>query len=145
MMTPEQKMQKVVEAAGGCWHEWVKKDTSLEHRPVTGLPIEYGGHGYECACGFRRVNRVNWRIGTTAKLHAVNCANPSPTDLNELFRLAGKIGFSNKRFTDLDTNCFQVNIENEVQIVAGLDWKFYIATGRTQTEALLNALYEALS
>jgi len=53
-MTPEQKMQKVAEAAGECWH--IKGNVCL-------------------ICGL---------YGVAPAIHI----NPSPTDLNELFRLA---------------------------------------------------------
>ncbi len=88
-MNPEQEMQLIVEAAGECYHEWIIKDSTLESKDILGGHY-YGGHGYECACGFRRVNRVNWAIGDKANLSG-KCTNPSPTDLNELFRLAEKL------------------------------------------------------
>ena len=58
-MTPQEKMQKIVEAAGECWHR-----------------ATHNSLGSDCRCGniFSRCPK-----------------NPSPTDLNELFRLAEKL------------------------------------------------------
>ena len=66
-MTPEQKMQVIIEAAGECWHEWYR---------VIG--------GYCC-------NKCREHIG---QIHSYLPAptNPASTDLNELFRLAENMG-----------------------------------------------------
>ena len=62
-MNAQEEMQKIVEAAGECWHKWTKPPSM------------------QC---------------TTCSLLATPTsfkANPSPTDLNELFRLADKLGY----------------------------------------------------
>jgi hypothetical protein len=137
-MTPEQKMQKVVEAAGECWHEWVKRETTLETRSVIGA-IEYGGFGWECVCGFRRVNRVNWHIGDEAILP---CKNPSPTDLNELFRLAEKLGYVDIDFYGYSMTCtlYPSGTGKPYLLIGSIR-----AIGSTPAEALLNAIFQAVS
>lgn len=59
-MTPQEKMQKIIEAAGECWHEVERLDFS------TGKTV------LRCRHCKTQDN------------------NPSPTDLNELFQLAEK-------------------------------------------------------
>lgn len=68
-MTPQEEMQKIVEAAGECWHV-VEESVG-----------ETMGHYYhQCIkCG------IHDRRGN------IYPNNPSPTDLNELFRLAEEI------------------------------------------------------
>ena len=63
---------------------------------------------------------------------------PSPTDLNELFRLAEKVGFVEIHFNLDNTKCgWYVVIDNESALYGG---KLFT----TPAEALLNALYEAI-
>jgi hypothetical protein len=70
-MNAQEEMQKIVEAADECWHT------------VEEFAGETMGHYYfECTtCG------VNDRGGDNFP------SNPSPTDLNELYWLVGKLGF----------------------------------------------------
>ena len=98
-MTPEQKMQKVVEAADECWQE--------------GNPTRF--------------------IST----------NPSPTDLNELFRLAEKLYFNSIL---LDSGIIAGKIL--CQLIrfgeCGINLQIEIYAD-SQSEALLNALYESIN
>jgi hypothetical protein len=100
-MTPQQKMQEVVEAAGECWHE-----------PKGSAPMN-------------KCQKCKEPMG----YH--NCL-PSPTDLNELFRLAEKLG--------IYSGAWQVDQGGHYAITINLH-KFYFPT---LAEALLNALYNAL-
>ena len=69
----------LTEAMGELWHEWVIESATLRNKhPITGA-LEYWGHGYECHCGFRRVNRVNWHIGDKADL-SHKCININFSD-----------------------------------------------------------------
>ena len=52
----------LTEAMGECWHEWFIKNNQLYRANQIGIN-EYHGYGYQCTCGFQRVNRVNWFIG----------------------------------------------------------------------------------
>ena len=94
-MTPQEKMQKVVEAAGECWQE--------------GNPTRF--------------------IST----------NPSPTDLNELFRLAKKLNLSveldvtDRGYTQVSLHKGPLSPKPVAQSIEGLPLE----------EALLNALNEA--
>jgi hypothetical protein len=119
-MTPEEKMQKIVEAAGECWHD------------VEEFAGETMGHYYlKCT-----------KCGVHDKVDDDFPCNHSPTDLNELFRLAEKIGYKDMDFYKDSSSC---------TIYPSKDGKPYRligsirATGSTPAEALLNALYEAVS
>ena len=106
-ITNEQKLKFVKEKAGECWHE---------HGNVmlTCMPPKY-----KCLkCG------------------AIYLHNPSPTDLNELFRLAEKLEI---RFIKFVTGLAgQQNVE-----VPHLEIGVIQYCGTTKAEALLNALYKA--
>jgi hypothetical protein len=107
-MTPEQKMQAVVEAAGECWHHLL---------PVTVVA--------QCA----KCNNYK--------------PNPSPTDLNELFRLAEKLGFMSVL---LDSGMFDASTLCQIVRYRDLNIDLQVEVpGDTPSEALLNALYEAVS
>lgn len=133
-MTPQEEMQKIVAAAGECWHEWIIESSTLDSKDILGGHC-YGGHGYECACGFRRVNRVNWAIGDEANLGGM-CRNPSPTDLNELFRLAEKLEFDEVR-SDI------LNGITEIIEWGGKDRRF-LGMADDPADALRNALSKAI-
>jgi hypothetical protein len=107
-MTPEQKMQKVVEAAGECWHEVVSELRGIDY--VRAM----------CSCGKQVYDPSH------------NCGNPSPTDLNELFRLAEKLG-----------PMIVLTFKRDCMTVIRL-WGAKTEEN-TPAEALLNALYEAVS
>ena len=64
-MDTQQEMQKIVEAAGECWHD------------VSYNPTETIGRCIQC--------KMMWPDTFNP--------NPSPTDLNELFRLAKKLNY----------------------------------------------------
>ena len=98
-MTPEQKMQKVIEAAGECWHELV-------------------GNGL-CKCG--APCNIGW--------------NPSPTDLNAMFRLAENINHIKFSVIGGDPDCQLWSPK----------FGYVNGYGKTKKEALLDALYKAIS
>jgi hypothetical protein len=106
-MTPEQKMQKVVEAAGECWHE---SGTYFD-----GVKL--------CKC---------LKCGVQILTTNFHKANPSPTDLNELFRLAEKMSKKIK-VEQFDGDW--------VAQVDGRSWE----VADTPAEALLNALFVDVS
>lgn len=65
MTKPTEKMQAIVKAAGGCWHNW--------------QPPKMYSWQVECSvCG-------------KTQAATVPTDNPSPTDLNTLFELAEKL------------------------------------------------------
>lgn len=108
-MDQERKMQKLVTAAGECWHETKAK-------------------GF-CKCG------APCNIGL----------NPSPTDLNELFRLAEKL--------NIDTRVAACKAFHEdkrfggrysAQAYASVSLQRYDACSEDPAEALLNALFKAV-
>jgi hypothetical protein len=116
-MTPEQKMLKVVEAARECWHEFVAKSVhQKENDPKIYLKCP------KCK----------------ASVTMDQVVNPSPTDLNELFRLADKLG---NRFIYFNTGLAgQRNVEIPGKTIGVIQ-----ACESSPAEALLNALYEAVS
>jgi hypothetical protein len=114
-MTPEQKMQKVVETAGGCWHDVTEKD---------GVVIVLNQPGSALSICHKCKDKVN--------VDRKPYGNPSPTDLNELFRLADKLG-AGDIISSSEGGCTIVGING---IISG--------TGDNRAEALLNALYEAI-
>lgn len=115
-MTPEQMMQAVVETAGECWHEATETSAACFN-------------SYKCAhCGVMLGNYYNPAQWTHT--------NPSPDDLNALFRLAEKL---------------------EVSCTLRLKVKGYFADAKmfgrlsgaeeeadTSAEALLTALHQAI-
>jgi len=111
-MTPEQKMRKVVEAAGECWHD-------------TG--------------GYINPEKGNWAC-CKCEVTGFLSDNSSPTDLNELFRLARKA---------VDLGCITFTFEGDISDTAVICWlgcngKDYENLANTPAEALLNALYESV-
>ena len=110
-MTPEQKMQAIVEAAGECWHRGTN-------------PL------YPCTCA---------HCGEALNIPASKPWNPSPTDLNELFRLAEKLDLyleidsSPKGLTQISAHSGGVVSKKP----AGQ------GTGGSLKVALLNALFKA--
>lgn len=115
-MTPEQKMQKVIEASGECWHE-----------------SQSGINWDKCRlCGF-------WdsSLGSSDE---IGIHNPSPTDLNELFQVAKKLELRCKLIEYTD-GFYATVVNKEVKI----DGAIWTATQQlTPAEALLNALYESI-
>ena len=74
-MTPNEEMQAIVEKAGSCWHNSNKTEGDSIHLPIR-ISCSKCGAIVACEGGL------------------FSCeTNPSPTDLNELFRLAEKLGF----------------------------------------------------
>ena len=67
-MEEQEEMQKIVEAAGECWHN---ADITFDPNNV----------------GFA----THWQCSTCKVYVDRSCDHPSPTDLNELFRLAEKL------------------------------------------------------
>lgn len=115
-MTAERKMRAIVEAAGECWHVAKK-------RP-------YAKRRYMCSkCGEHGPVLVP--------------SNPSPTDLNELFRLAAKTygtAINAITFHPAGHVCwFTVDHPNH-----SVDLTRFTGEGFTPAEALLNALYKAV-
>lgn len=120
-MTPEQEMKASVIAAGECWHEWERKYLLQDY--ATGM--------FKCSkCDYSS----EWVKGSPH--------NPSPTDLNELFRLAEKLGFT-KIETDKDAKnkTFQCNISKDDYVCT---YHFLIGIGNTPADALRTALYQAV-
>lgn len=114
-MTSEQKMQTIVEAAGECWHDW-------EWIP---------GGGKQCKnCDIDLYHKdsvsYNQRIPVPP--------NPSPTDLNELFRLAGNISYIK----------FGGYFDEPKCQLWTAKFGYINGRGKTKAEALLNALYESV-
>ena len=107
-MTNEEKMQKVVEAAGERWHEKL-------------------GERYHCfSC------KVKCHTYHPSELSAFDRdhTNPSPTDLNELFRLAEKLG----------AGVVVSTIGKPRAMALNPDW----IEDDTPAEALLNALFSSI-
>jgi hypothetical protein len=110
------KLKAVVEAVGECWHEFnnAYNVNKDEHFicPECEAILELSGN------------------------------NPSPTDLNELFRLAEKLGYKNVDFF------FHQNYRCCIYpqgTAAGYSLiSTHSAYGDTSAEALLNALYESI-
>ena len=119
-MTPEQKLQAVVEKAGECWH------TKFQHSD--------GGH--KCGDCQKWLGHIEIDNDVPYAKHF----NPSPTDLNELFRLAEKLKLHVE--ADVDTiGCSQVSIHRKR---LGRSPCGQSLSGRSVAEALLNALYESI-
>lgn len=120
-MTNPEKMQIVVEAAGGCWHKRI-----VDKQPSP----EEGQFDYFPKCDKCEIDLP----------HGFN--NPSPTDLNELFRLAEKIiNVHTLVFDNHSMKCRSIQLVGNIHITS-ID---LFAEGCTPAEALLNALYEAVS
>ena len=118
-MTLKEKMQKIVEAAGECWHTW---------RQCGYLP-QAATTGYQCIkCKEEVVVIHSWESAPEYV---------SPTDLNELFRLAEK----------LDARFVVRRLSNGVY-VAILRYHnqdgFGTWAADTPAEALLDALYQSV-
>lgn len=117
-MTPEQKMQAIVEAAEECWHEY---DSFREKEESISI------HCPKCP---------------KCKKNAPY-TNPSPTDLNELCRLADKLVWEYK------TSYMRSAITHKFRVIVVKDaYTMRAAANRcsavTQSEAMLNALYDAI-
>lgn len=118
-MTPEKEMKATVEAAGGCWHEW--------HNGVIGYNTANHKRVYECKkCG----------KGGTDHVH-LSYLNPSPTDLNELFRLAEKLGC-----TDID---FEWVLGKWICEYTTSEFIYFKDSAFTPADALRKALYQAVT
>lgn len=123
-MTPNEKIRAVVEAAGECWHEAGEIEGDSITMPMT----------LHCAkCGELMCMEGSCRNHTQ---------NPSPTDLNELFRLAEKLEYSVRletTFPDYGEIVYKVSIRKFCKKV----WLMY-GQFPTPAEALLDALYQAV-
>lgn len=120
MKTPEQMMQFIVEQTPGeCWHEW-------EWIP---------GGGRQCKnCDID----LYYKDSVTYNQRIPTPDNPSHTDLNELMRLAGKLGFEEIR----------VDLSGVVEIIdwGGVDGstvRRFFSDANTVSEALLKTMYKA--
>ena len=107
-MSEELKMQKIVEAAGECWHERFFKHA----------------HFAACRhCGVETMDKTN---------------NPSPTDLNELFRLAEKLEVSVRVTQRMGfEQSWAKRLDHDGTAIDG-------SYADTPAEALLNALYSSV-
>lgn len=125
VVTPEQKMQKIVEAAGECWHEWIElPHTRSWDEFVAGEKAQFFCR--HCSDELEE---------TPISYDLTRYCQSSPTDLNELFRLAEKRGPNVT--VSLKKGCmFLVRIQGLKQPIK--------AEEVTLAEALLNALYESL-
>jgi hypothetical protein len=112
-VTPEQEMKTIVEAVGECWHEW-----KLWNKDY---------NGYKCKHCSIEVHQV----------HSYNAApsNPSPTDMNELFRLVKKLGYVVALYTNDKGTC-SVNL--------GISDKVYFDVWAVDCDTPADALRTAL-
>jgi len=125
-MTSEQKIKVIVEAAGECWHEWEQR--------------AYAVNRFMCnKCGKHSMNTER-TLGHGGGAF-VAPKNPSPTDLNGLFRLAEKagIGCGVRRKRDYPDGYIAYHWP-----ITDTMCNTIIVVGDTPAEALLNALYEAV-
>jgi hypothetical protein len=115
------KMKAVVEAAGKCWHEVSKYQRMFEDD--TGK------------------FRIRYCINCEQSWDLCVDKNPSPTDLNELFRLAEKLGLIAQKFEyklPAGVRCFLLmKTQDEFP-------ESFTGKGNTSAEALLNALFAAI-
>ena len=111
MKTPEQKLKFIVEKAGECWHEVKAGRFDCIHCDA------FLGFKYDLI------------------------TNPSPTDLNELMRLAEKIGYGVKLYTDVRHHVG--SREHECKVMHVRTGTSGWTLGKTPAEALLNALFSA--
>ena len=109
-MNQKQKMQAIVESSGECWHE-----------PKFGMSV----------C--KHCRRTN-----DPRYFDFDKVNPSPTDLNELFRLANIL-----RIGDFGV-AYLLPIASEDCGVYCAGAGTYTAEATTPAEALLNAIYDSL-
>lgn len=120
-MTPEKKLQAIVEAAGECWHEWEK---------------------YESHSGFGTYLHTRCAHCLKDKRDILSSnMNPKPTDLNELFRLSKLCGLRIKLFEYTD-GWYAVAVDIKERINGT---PFTATQKTTPAEALLDAIYEGIS
>ena len=116
-MDAEEQMQAIVEAAGECWHK----------RVVDKVPSPVEG----CFDYFPRCDKCEIGLPHHSK-------HPSPHDLNELVRLADKLGFDEVR----------IDLHGMADIIQwNLDFPDlrYEGRGETPVDALRNALYQSVT
>lgn len=109
-MTNTDKLKFIVEQVDGmCWHEG------------------NGDTPHKCfKCGEERVCYHDH----------IRALNPSPDDLNALFDIAERLGYT--------SHLIRPEGENERQCISrGVNTPIHKGTGCTNAEALLNALYKA--
>ena len=130
MKTQEQKMQFIVEKAGECWHELLE------------LPHTRRWNEFVCddvAEFFCKHCSAEWEETPLSHINN-NYSNPSPTDLNELMRLAGKLNFHCE--IDVDGNG-QSQVSLHGDNLLSIRPSGQSIEGLPFAEALLNALYKA--
>lgn len=119
-MTPEQKTKAIVEEAGECWHEWERKYLLQDY-------VTWMFKCSKCDCS------SEWVKGSPP--------NPSPTDLNELFRLAEKLGLRVHLKYRGDDYHAKVWFKPEEE---DTDRVFFWSVAATPADALRTALYQAM-
>lgn len=73
----------LTEAMGALWHGWLLEEYGALPDNPDG---SYGGMGNQCACGFKRENRVNWFVGLPLKLGHL-CKNTDFSTPEGFFKL----------------------------------------------------------
>jgi hypothetical protein len=150
--------RKCHEIMGLCWHRWVIENSLLtDLNPKSHFDnIKYGGFGYECACGYRLVNRVNWNIGREAKLSPVRCVNPSYdtniADAWELVKFATRRGYTVTLIAYDDGGYYcefalptQEGFKKSYIEVDGVDCSVVIGVGSTESQAIVATFLEAMT
>jgi hypothetical protein len=117
-MTNEEKMKAIVTAAGECWHEYVEE---------IGQAM---GHYYSVCTSCGLDDRVDDNLPI----------NPSPTDLNELFRLASRLGIQ----VSITTNYHGCGMISCWCYPRETNYGNSRAVLDTTHEALLDALYNSI-
>lgn len=140
-MTDNEMLQKVVEAAGECWHSHhFAVDVHIVDDYVLGNYI--AGH-VACVCGKMLPDHIYMNLEGEEILHHQRdryLRNPSPSDLNELFRLAEKLEHYHIKF-DRDEETTPAGRECIINSPYLVPWSGY---GDDYAETLLHALYEAI-
>ena len=132
-MTSEQKMQAIVEAAGECWHKY---DTIAYFDMFNCIGETLMTIHHKCNCGEVTSDHEYLNLEGENRTGVIpQFTHPSPTDLNELFRLADKLGF---------THIYHYIKSNACMINKGDVLGTFTGYSNIPAEALLNALYGAI-
>jgi len=131
--TPELEMQAIVEAAGECWHKYVTVDY-FNMFDCLGETIMTVHHKCSCGeitsdCEYLNLEGEN-RTGCVPEFR-----QSDHKDLNELFRLADKLGFANIDY---------YGRSKSIMINKGEIMESFTGVGDTPADALRKALYEYL-